>query len=317
MQKNNELLRLEDCIKVSIDRLTIVADYREESLDSDMREWLKLPFIEIVNDGLQVVDDSRCYVDDFGHQHGYVAPEQVAYINSPRFMKNVIRIDFNPNHGMTSKGGRWLLDLIAKLRNKHFSRCDVAFDIFNQPVVEKYQVWRFGVSKKVIFGRDGSMETTYYGSPNSERQIRQYNKKVEQEARHGKLVNLESWWRIELQLRGRKVKEYPSIVREMLEDFYLPNYKSLANPSQQAMMLSMMVDPTIYASASSKTKQRWRAMMKDCWHTNDISVAMANVFVENFYRLENELQTIMNKFQILAEEADFLRGETLKKSKSI
>jgi hypothetical protein len=176
----------------------------------------------------------------------------------------------------------------------------------NQPIVEKYQVWRFGVSKKVIYSQNGAMETTYYGSPNSERQIRQYNKKVEQEARHGRLVNLESWWRVELQLRGRKAKEYPSTVREMLEDFYLPDYKSLTNPSQQAMMLSMIVDPTIYASASSKTKQRWRAMMKDCQHTNDISVAMANVFVENFYRLENELQTIMNKFKIVAEEANEL-----------
>lgn len=302
MQKNNELLRLEDCIKVSIDRLTIVADYKESSLDKDMREWLKLPFIEIMNDGLQVVDDSHCYVDDFGHQHSYVAPEQVAYINSPKFMKDVIRIDFNPNHGMLSDGGRWLLDLIASLRNKHFSRCDIAFDIFNQSVVEKYQVWRFGVSKKVIFGQDGSMETTYYGSPNSERQIRQYNKKVEQETRHGRLVNLESWWRVELQLRGSKAKEYPSTVQQMLEDFYLPDYKSLDNPSQQAMILSMMVDQTIYASASKATKQRWRAMLKNCKHTNDISVAMANVFAENFSRLENELQTIMNKFKIDAEE---------------
>ena len=42
--------------------------------------------------------------------------------------------------------------------------------------------------------------------------------------------------------------------------------------------------------------------MKDCKHTNDISVAMANVFVANFCRLENELQTIMNKFKIDAEE---------------
>lgn len=302
MQKNNELLRLEDCIKVSIDRLTIVADYKEASLDKDMREWLKLPFVEIMNDGLQVVDDSHCYVDDFGHRHGYVAPEQVAYINSPKFMKDVIRIDFNPNHGMLSDGGRWLLDLIARLRNKHFSRCDIAFDIFNQPVVEKYQVWRFGVSKKVIFGQDGAMETTYYGSPNSERQIRQYNKKVEQEARHGRLVNLESWWRVELQLRGSKAKEYPSTVQQMLEDFYLPDYKSLDNPGQQAMVLSMMVDQTIYASASRATKHRWRELLKDCKHTNDISVAMANVFVANFCRLENELQTIMNKFKIDAEE---------------
>lgn len=311
MQKNElmpsrsaELMGLEDHIKVSIDRLTIVADYKEASLDKDLREWLQKPFIELSGEGVQVIDDSRCYFDDFGHRHGYMAPEQVAFIHSPRYLKDAIRIDFNPNHGMLSEGGKWLRALIARLPNKHFSRCDVAFDIFNLDQVKMYQFWQFGITKKVFYGMDGEIETTYYGSSASEKQVRIYNKKKEQEARHGVLANVDSWWRFELQLRGSKAKNYPAIVKEALEKFYFPDYRSLPNPSQQAMVLSMMVDQTIYANASKNTKQRWRDLLRSCTHQNEISQAMARIFVRDFDKLEGELQAIMNKFHIEAEEVD-------------
>ena len=291
-------------IKVSIDRLTVVAAYPSDRLDHDMREWLKKPFVQDISDGIQVVDDSNCYQDDFGNRHAYVAPEQVAFINSPRFLKDKIRIDFNPNHGLDSEGGQWVLQLIAKLQNKHFSRCDIAFDIFNEPTAQDYQVYRFGTGKQIIMGPDGKMQTTYYQSMKSGQQIRQYNKKLEQQARHGKLVNVDSWWRVELQLRGNKIADYPSLVRKMLEEFYVPEYKSLKNPSQQAMVFAMMYEPSIYASGSPKTKQRWRKMMKEVQKDNRLSVAMAKKFVEDFQRLEYELQSIMNRFNVAADEDD-------------
>ena len=138
----------------------------------------------------------------------------------------------------------------------------------------------------------------------SGQQIRQYNKKLEQQARHGKLVNVDSWWRVELQLRGNKIADYPSLVRKMLEEFYVPEYKSLKNPSQQAMVFAMMYEPSIYASGSPKTKQRWRKMMKEVQKDNRLSVAMAKKFVEDFQRLEYELQSIMNRFNVAADEDD-------------
>ena len=72
-------------IKVSIDRLTVVADYPSDRLDHDMREWLKKPFVQDISDGIQVVDERNCYFDDFGNRHAPVAPEQVAFIHSPKF----------------------------------------------------------------------------------------------------------------------------------------------------------------------------------------------------------------------------------------
>ena len=300
----NEVIKHKADIRVSIDRITIVGRYSSDRLDNDMREWLRKPFVQDVNGGIQVVDDSNCYRDDFGNRHAYVAPEQVAFINSPKFLKDKIRIDFNPNHGLQSKGGQWLLKLIASIQEKHFSRCDIAFDLFNEPSAKDYQVWRFGTSKQVIMNRKGQMETTYYGSMRSGQQIRQYNKKVEQEARHGKTVNVESWWRVELQLRGNKVQDYPKLVQKMLEEFFIPKYKNVKNPSQQAMIYAMMNEPTIYGNASKATQQRWRKLLKETPTENRLSVEMAKKFVADFQRLEYELQSIMNRFNVVAEEND-------------
>ncbi len=291
-------------IKVSIDRLTVVADYPSDRLDNDMRKWMSKPFVQDISDGIQVVDERNCYFDDFGNRHAPVAPEQVAFMHSPKFLRDKLRIDFNPNHGLDSEGGQWVLQLIAKLQNKHFSRCDIAFDIFNEPTAQDYQVYRFGTGKQIIMGPDGKMQTTYYGSMKSGQQIRQYNKKLEQQARHGKLVNVDSWWRVELQLRGSKIADYPSLVRKMLEEFYIPEYKNLPTLREKAMILALITDPTLYGDAPKTTRQRWRKLLKETPKDNRLSVAMAKKFVEDFQRLEYELQSIMNRFDVVADEDD-------------
>ena len=301
---SREVVEKSSEIKVSIDRLTVVADYPSDRLDHDMREWMRKPFVQDISDGIQVVDERNCYFDDFGNRHAPVAPEQVAFIHSPKFLRDKLRIDFNPNHGLDSEGGQWVLQLIAKLQNKHFSRCDIAFDIFNEPTAQDYQVYRFGTGKQIIMGPDGKMQTTYYGSMKSGQQIRQYNKKIEQQARHGKLVNVDSWWRVELQLRGNKIADYPSLVRKMLEEFYIPEYKNLPTIREKAMILALITDPTIYVDAPDRTRQRWRKLLKETPKDNRLSVAMAKKFVENFQRLEYELQSIMNRFNVAANEDD-------------
>lgn len=301
---SREIVEKSSEIKVSIDRLTVVADYPSDRLDNDMREWMSKPFVQDISDGIQVVDERNCYFDDFGNRHTPVAPEQVAFIHSPKFLRDKLRIDFNPNHGLDSEGGQWVLQLIAKLQNKHFSRCDIAFDIFNEPTAQDYQVYRFGTGKQIIMGPDGKMQTTYYGSMKSGQQIRQYNKKLEQQARHGKLVNVDSWWRVELQLRGNKIKDYPSLVRKMLEEFYIPEYKNLPTIREKAMILALITDPTLYGDASDRTRQRWRKLLKETPKDNRLSVAMAKKFVEDFQRLEYELQSIMNRFNVAADEDD-------------
>ena len=289
--------------KVSIDRLTIVADLSVEAFENAVREWRKLPFFAESGGGFQILDFSNCDVDDFGNKHEHVDPEQIAYLEKPKFLKDKIRIDFNPNHGMNSEGGRWLLkEVISKLPEKHFSRCDIAFDVMNRPEIAEYQVWRWGMTKKYFIGQSGKIETIYFGARSSRQQIRLYNKKVEQEKRHGRIVNLESLWRLEMQLRGNKIEMYPELVQQMLENFYRPAWEDAKDPRTRFAIYGLMHEPTFYNRAPKRTQQRYRKIIKEAKPKNNLSEEMAKAFVEQFASLEFTLQNMMQRFHIDAKE---------------
>lgn len=278
---------------LSLDRLTVIADYDTRKFDYNYFEWLREPFMREAGDGLQIVEESK-FAD--------VPPEQVAYIEKPKFLENKIRIDFNPNHGLDSEGGAWLVKFLSKLPNKHYSRCDIAFDIVNIPEVENYRVWQFGSKKRVYYGRGGAFETGYYGSSSSGKQIRFYNKKIEQKERHKKVVNHVSWWRLELQLRGKTIDKYPDVVRKMLESFYIPAYELEENQQTSNKLFRLQHDPDYYGKLSNSAKAKTRALLKKCNKHNRVALALADLFVKQFDRLEDEIYSTLNKFDIDAEE---------------
>ncbi|MGC3599093.1 replication initiation factor domain-containing protein, partial [Enterococcus faecium] len=76
-----------------------------------------------------------------------------------------------------------------------------------------------------IYGRSGKFETAYRGSRASERQLRMYNKKLEQE-RKKQIVpkEIETWWLIEMQLRRGKATDWHAMVRERLDSVASPHY---------------------------------------------------------------------------------------------
>ena len=108
----------------------------------------------------------------------------------------------------------------------HFSRADIACDIIDVPddFITQYRVVD-PVSFKPIYGRSGKLETAYWGSRASERQIRMYNKKLEQETKR-KIVppEIKTWWRLELQLRRGKATDWYAMVHESLDSFASPHF---------------------------------------------------------------------------------------------
>lgn len=286
-------------LSVSIDQITIIAPISLDSWERCVHEWLKLPFIESSNAGLRVIDTDNCYYDDLGNKHNYVCPEQVAYIEMPKYHLDEIRIDFNPNHGMKSEGGKWLKNVLLKLPNKHFSRLDIAIDIFNYRDVQKYDFHVFGMTKQVYYNRRQEIETKYWGSRSSQKQVRLYNKKVEQVKRHGKITLVNSWWRMEFQLRNNAINNYPNIVRNMLRDFYIPNYldPSLTD-SEQNKVLRMMIDKDYYGSKSKSTQQRLRKLMRLAKTDNSLSIALEQVFVDSLDFISEELEYYLECFNV-------------------
>ena len=282
--------------KVSIDRITIIADYLTQKFDRIARDtFLKLPFIVESGDGFKVIDNSTELVNEGDNQ----LVEQVAYINVPRFQENKIRIDFNPNHSMDSEAGKWLLDFIANLESKHFTRCDIAFDIFNYEDAKNYRVWNFGQSQNLYFDRNLRLETAYFGAPSSKKQIRMYNKLIEQKRRHKNVpFNIENWWRLELQLRGKSIDAYPYEVKNMLANYYYPEWQSVENPSHKAIVYAMCHEPSIYSTVSKSTQKRWRRIFQASEKHNELALALAEVFVENLRSIDYQLHDIFNRFDV-------------------
>ena len=283
--------------KVSIDRITIIADFLTEKFDRIARdEFLKKPFIIASGDGFKVIDNTATSVNDESNDD---MVEQVAYINVPRFQQDKIRIDFNPNHSMETKAGRWLLNFIAHLETKHFTRCDVAFDVFNYDDTINYRIWNFGQSQTIYLDRNLKLETAYFGSPSSCKQVRMYNKLLEQKKKHKEVpINISSWWRLELQLRGKVIDNYPDEVKKMLSNFYYPEWQSIDNPSHKAIVYSMYNEPSIYANVSKSTQSRWRRIFKSSERHNELALVLAQLFVDNFNSLNYQLHSILNRFNV-------------------
>ena len=286
-------------LSVSIDQITIIAPISLDSWERCVREWLKLPFIESSGAGLRVIDTSNCCSDDLGNKHDYVCSEQVAYIEMPRYHLDEIRIDFNPNHGMKSEGGKWLKNILLKIPNKHFSRLDIAIDIYNYQDVQKYDFYVFGMTKQVYYNRRQEVETKYWGSRSSQKQVRLYNKKVEQIKRHGKVTLVDSWWRLEFQLRSGAIENYPEIIQNMLKDFYIPNYLDPnLTDSEQNKVLRMMIDKNYYGSKSKSTQQRLRKLMRFAKTDKSLSIAIEQAFVDNLDLLAKKLKYYLASFDV-------------------
>lgn len=288
-------------LEVSIDRLTITGKVSAFAFEKAAQHWLDtVDFFQSAGDGgFQVLDYSNCDQDDFGHRHERVDPEQVAYIEMPKFSTDMLRIDFNPNHSMHTPAGRWLLDeVIGKIPERHFSRCDVAFDIYDQPQISGYRVWEFGISRKFFYGRGGDLQTAYFGSRGSRKQVRLYNKKLELEKRHGRYVNASALWRLELQLRGSNVDDYVNQVRSMLEKFYAPDWRSAGSISNQMAVYALQKNPDLYSQMSHATKFRYRKMIRECKPDNSLSREMAFAFVDQYEVLEGTLQEMMRRYHV-------------------
>ncbi|MGC3176501.1 replication initiation factor domain-containing protein, partial [Enterococcus faecium] len=89
--------------------------------------------------------------------------------------------------------------------------------------------------------------TAYWGSRASERQIRMYNKKLEQE-RKRKVVpkEIDTWWRLELQLRRGKATDWHAMVHESLDSFASPHYLPEDVKVTDRMMITALITEHSY-----------------------------------------------------------------------
>ncbi|MDT6854524.1 replication initiation factor domain-containing protein, partial [Enterococcus faecium] len=176
----------------------------------------------------------------------------------------------------------------------HFSRADIACDILGVPddFITQYRIVD-PVSFKPIYGRSGKLETAYWGSRASERQVRMYNKKLEQE-RKKQIVpkEIETWWRIEMQLRRGKATDWHAMVRESLDSFASPHYlPGDVKPVDRIMIKGLNQDHSEWAYISRNLKYRLRKLLKEESQNDELTNHLRETFKESANDLKIELDT--------------------------
>lgn len=276
----------------SIDRITIVGKLKENIYYHTPNDVLILDFEQLMrlNEGngyLRSVSNNGWQLLD---QH----EENIAYIEILKWQEGKGRIDFNPNkisQFLASYMKNFIHDLFIE---PHFSRADIACDIIDVPdeFITQYRVVD-PVSFKPIYGRNGKLETAYWGSRSSERQIRMYNKKLEQEKKR-KIVPKEivSWWRLEMQLRRGKATDWHAMVRESLDSFASPHYlPGDVKPVDRIMIKGLNQDHSEWAYISRNLKYRLRKLLKEESQNDELTNHLRETFAESADDLKKELDT--------------------------
>lgn len=276
----------------SIDRITIVG-----KLNDTIAYWTKNGVVFVDFEQLMRLNENQGYLKSVGingwqlfDQYG----EDIAYIEILKFHEGKGRIDFNPNkigQFLASSMKGFIHDLFL---DPHFSRADIACDIIDVPdeFITQYRVVD-PVSFKPIYGRSGKLETAYWGSRASERQIRMYNKKLEQE-RKRKIVpkEIETWWRLELQLRRGKATDWHEMVHESLDSFASLHFLPIdTTPTDRIMLAGLMSDQNFWSLLSRNSKYKYRELLKEESQNDELTNHLRETFAESADNLKQELDT--------------------------
>lgn len=276
----------------SIDRITIVGNLNENILYSDNFGFKFVNFEQLMrlnesNGNLKLVGNNGWQLLD---KHG----EDIAYIEISKFHENKGRIDFNPNkinEFLSSSMKSFIHDLFLE---PHFSRADIACDIIGVPdeFITQYRM-ADPISFKPIYGRSGKLETAYWGSRSSERQIRMYNKKLEQQSKKKVIPKeIETWWRLELQLRRGKASDWYKNVLESLNSFASPHYFGEdVRVNDKIMILGLLDNHHMWGKLERKMKYKLRNILKEESKNDELTNHLRDSFLESSEELKRELDT--------------------------
>lgn len=283
----------------SIDRVTIVGKLNNSILYTNSVGTNLIDFEMLMN-----LNSDKDYLEKVGYQSWQLVDshsENIAYIEMLKFQKGMGRIDFNPN-----KISEFLIDGVEKFIHKlfihpHFSRADIACDIVNVPdsLITQYVLLE-PVSCRKFHDKKGKLETVYWGSRSSEKQIRMYNKKVERKSK-GKVLpdNVDTWWRLEFQLRRDKATNWKSILDSTLDNFSSPMYipediKSI----DRVIIYGLLSEVENWSILSRPTRYKYRNMIQSFSASNELTLILRDTFDVSFDDLRNELDSFLRGIRV-------------------
>lgn len=175
------------------------------------------------------------------------------------------RLEFNPNK-ITSQLQKKLLNvLLSYIKDVHFSRIDLAIDLYNYNLYD-YNIVDLNARKKAYYyDRTGKLETCYFGSMSSNKFIRIYNKGLEQKVKD-KNFNIDvDWWRVELQLRDTYIDTYLTGFKDFLDGILIFKYYSVENLSfsDKACLDYILKDISRLGLLSKNARTRYKRIINE------------------------------------------------------
>lgn len=287
---DNKINNIEYRLGWSIDRITLVGAIKQTRNSDGTIKDLSSIMQELLDSGMKGVEKLP---------KGWLLRdrqnEQIAYIEYLSTDSTRGRIDFNPNK-LSEYLQSTLKEFISLIfEDVKFSRIDVACDIFNIPeeVIEQYTIIK-DVSTHTYRGRGGQLETHYWGSSSSEKQVRLYNKlKERKKKRFGVVKGIETWWRFEAQLRGKTTKEWFESVSELLSYFTSPCFIPLDVVGMEKItLISLLEHPELFKEISSRTTiSKYKTLVKRVVENDELTTAMIEQFEDDITELQKNLDS--------------------------
>jgi hypothetical protein len=276
--------------QVSIDRITVSGE-----LKAEYRELQRV--MNALGSSWELSDGVFRLIREYPNGD----TENIAYYAENAFQSGSWRLDFNPNK-LADEEKLEMNRAIYLLTDVHFTRLDLAFDVFNNELGMKYRIYRPNVSQReygVYMAQwTKAVETIYYGSNSSEQQIRQYNKLVEQTKKKMPLPDgVDHWMRLELQLRGRKPAEWVERAKDMLGDFRLPNYDNIKSVNDKMALHSLEIGLVNWSDFAKEKRARLRKLQKE-QYDDTLAQELFDLLIAHQERLHGELTSYLAEFDI-------------------
>ena len=175
------------------------------------------------------------------------------------------RLEFNPNKITSQLQKKLLNTLLSYIKDVHFSRIDLAIDLYNYNLYD-YNIVDLNPRKKAYYyDRAGKLETCYFGSMSSNKFIRIYNKAVEQKVKDKNFDSDVDWWRVELQLRDTYIDTYLTGFKDFLDGILIFKYYSVESLSftDKACLDYILKDISRLGLLSKNARTRYKRIIKD------------------------------------------------------
>ena len=204
-----------------------------------------------------------------------------------------MRVEFNPNK-LSHEEMIWLKqNIIDYMEDDGFTRLDLAFD-FEDDLSDYYAMSDKALKKTVFYGTSGIAETKYFGSRDSDRFIRIYNKKKERKDNADVEVMSEHLWRVEIELKRNMVDMWNGC----FDDLHIlkPDYTTIEKATERHTIMALLFDENEWGKLERRRKYKMRKLMTEI-SPIDLTELMKSTLKANEKQLQKQIDFWQREFR--------------------